>query len=92
MGQSGRLRTLGLMASTAWALSLLVLGMYLCRWMAVMPGLAVTAMGYFVLMDHVLDDLVKPVKTDVTGLLKLTAALLMLMAGACTLWQWWSIL
>ena len=78
--------------SMVWGMSLLVIGFDLWRGVSSLAGLSVTALGQYVLMDQVLDKLVRPVKTDVTGLLKLTAALVFLLAGACTLWPWWGML
>ena len=75
-----------------WGMSLLTIGVRL--WLDVAPvlGLGVMAMGEYVLMYLVLDDLVRPVNVEVTGFLKLTAAMVVGLSAFFVFRNWQVIL
>ena len=86
------LRLVKLILGFAWGMSVLTLGLHMGLTVSPVLGMGVAAMGEYVLMYVVLDDLVRPVNVEVTGFLKLTAAMVVAGSVIFVIRDWQAIL
>jgi len=78
--------------AATWSTSLVMMGVWLWVHIAAIIGLSVVALGEYIWMCLVLDDIVHPVNTDATALMKSTSMMVCGMALGYVIWQWKAML